>query len=363
MQILVDICHPAHVHLFKNLIFNLKQKGHKVFVTVRHIPLAIELLNAYSIPFISLGKKSTSLLFKFGRQISYTMMIKKLVKELQIDLLVGSSITIAHVSKITMVPSIWFDDDDDEIEPLITKYGHPFANALISPDVLKGKRKRVDTIFYAGYHELAYLHPKDFYPENDVLHLAGIKEGVKYFILRFNSFKAHHDSGVKGLSLENKRKLIDFLLPYGKVFITAEGKIDSEFEDYSISIPPDKIHSFLYYSTMLIGDSQTMTSEAAVLGVPSIRSNSFVGRISYLEEEEHRYGLTFGFRPEQTDKMFDKIKELLNTPLLKDRWREKQALMLNNKIDVAKFMLWLVENYPESVEMLRTKPEYQNNFK
>ena len=43
---------------------------------------------------------------------------------------------------------------------------------------------------------------------------------------------------------------------------------------------------------MFIGDSQTMTSEAAVLGVPSLRCNSFAGRISYINEQEFKYGLT-----------------------------------------------------------------------
>ena len=58
---------------------------------------------------------------------------------------------------------------------------------------------------------------------------------------------------------------------------------------------------------MFIGDSQTMTSEAAVLGTPAIRCNSFVNRISYLEEEENTYELTFGFKPEDSLKMFEHI--------------------------------------------------------
>ena len=77
-----------------------------------------------------------------------------------------------------------------------------------------------------------------------------------------------------------------------------------------LKISPEKIHHLLYFATMFVGDSQTMTSEAAVLGTPAIRCNSFVGRISYLEEEEHKYGLTFGFTPDKFDNLIIKIKEL-----------------------------------------------------
>lgn len=362
MRILIDIGHAAHVHLFKNVIRDLRLNGHNIYVTVRQIPLAIKLLDIYKIPYYVLGNKSDTLKGKFVKQILYDFRMIKLVKDLMVDILVGSSITIAHVSKITKINSMWFDDDDDDIEPLITKYGHPFTTVLLSPDVLKGKRKRKDTIFYAGYHELAYLHPNYFQADPSVLHLAGIHEKEKYFILRFNSFKAHHDIGVKGLSFEDKRKLISYLSQRGKVFVTTEGEIESEFQDYRITIPPNLIHSFIYYSTMLIGDSQTMTSEAAVLGVPSVRCNSFAGRISYLDEEEHRYGLTFGFRPEQSDIMFIKIKELLDTPNLKNIWHDKQKKMLNDKINVSKFMAWIIEEYPESINTIKARPEYQYNF-
>ncbi len=35
MKILVDIGHPAHVHLFKNMAHEMIKKGHEFFFTVR----------------------------------------------------------------------------------------------------------------------------------------------------------------------------------------------------------------------------------------------------------------------------------------------------------------------------------------
>ena len=125
---------------------------------------------------------------------------------------------------------------------------------------------------------------------------------------------------------------------------------------YQLRVPQDKVHSLLYYATMFVGDSQTMTSEAAVLGTPSIRCNTFVGRIHYLEEEEHRYHLTYGFRPENSETMFARVNELLamGTAALKAEWAKRRAVLLSEKIDYTAFLTWFIENYPQSVDVVRT---------
>ncbi len=35
MRILVDIGHPAHVHFFKNFIWEMEKRGHEFIVTAR----------------------------------------------------------------------------------------------------------------------------------------------------------------------------------------------------------------------------------------------------------------------------------------------------------------------------------------
>ncbi|MGC3977000.1 MAG: DUF354 domain-containing protein [Paludibacteraceae bacterium] len=360
MNILIDIAHPAHVHLTRNAYFELTKRGHKVIVTVKDIPSAIDLLNKYNIAFIHLGGKSDSLIGKALLQLKFNYKLWKIVKKHKIDIGFGSSLTIAQLSKYTKIQSIILDDDDDEVEPLFVKYAHPAANVILSPVCTKRATKKM--IGYAGYHELAYLYPNRFSPDENVLLEAGIIPGERFFILRFNAFKAHHDVGVQGLSIENKRRLISMLEQKGKVFITTERNIDDEFKKYQLLVPSHKIHSLLYYATMLVGDSQTMTSEAAVLGTPAIRCNTFVGRISYLEEEEHTYNLTYGFCPNDAEKMFQKIEKLLYMPDLKSVWQEKRKKMLEEKIDVTTFFVWLIENYPQSAKIMRENPDFQYNF-
>jgi len=247
------------------------------------------------------------------------------------------------------------------VEPLFVKFGHPFADTILSP--INTPRKSKKTIYIHAYHELAYLHPRRFTPDSSVLSDAGVEVGNPYFILRFNAFKAHHDVGVVGLTIDNKRRLVNYLKTKGKVFITMERDIDDEFKPYQLKVSPEKAHSLMYYATMFVGDSQTMTSEAAVLGTPAIRCNTFVGRIHYLEEEEHKYGLTYGFRPERSEEMFRRIEELLSLANLKQEWQSRRQKMLSEKIDYAQFLTWFIESYPESKQIMRENPDYQLRFK
>ena len=68
-----------------------------------------------------------------------------------------------------------------------------------------------------------------------------------------------------------------------------------------------------------------------MLGVPNLRMSSFVGRLSYLEHLEHRYGLTYGFRPDQSVAFLAKLEALLTNPrppeqtkvLVKRLWAEQ----------------------------------------
>ena len=374
MNILIDINHPAHVHLLRNVYHALQGRDHKIIVTCKDIPAAQKLLDLYNIPYLNIGHKDDSIAKKGLDQIIYNWRILKLVRKNQIELGIGSSINIAHVSCLSKMSSIILDDDDDEVEPLFAKYAHPFSDVVLSPNDTPRVTKKV--LYYPAYHELAYLHPNRFTPDTSVLDDAGIcyerdENGnviniEPYFVMRFNAFKAHHDVGVVGLTIENKRRMVELLRKHGKVFITTERNIDDEFLPFQLKLSQDKVHSLLYYATMFVGDSQTMTSEAAVLGTPSIRCNTFVGRIHYLEEEEHRYELTYGFRPENSEAMFEKVEKLLRTgtAALKAEWAKRREKMLSEKIDYSKFLTWFIENYPASAELTRkANKEFWEKFR
>ncbi len=67
MNILIDIGHPAHVHLYRNFYFEMKARGHNLHVTVKNLSSATRLLDLYGIPYIQLGEKGDSLTAKAFR--------------------------------------------------------------------------------------------------------------------------------------------------------------------------------------------------------------------------------------------------------------------------------------------------------
>lgn len=355
MRVLIDLGHPAHVHYFRNLYHELSAR-HAITVTCKSEPIITNLLKAHNIPYLELGAKGSSLVDKALRQVHFTRQISKIINDRKIDLAMGLSFSVVYAAKLTKAKSLMFDDDDQAPQPLTARFATPYADLVLSPDVLKFENLK-NAIYYPGYHELAYLHPKRFKADHTILAKYGLTEQDKYFILRFSALKAHHDAGAVGLSMRQKRSLIELLSTYGKVFITMEARLDKEFEQYRMPIEPQDMHNFLHYSQMLVCDGQTMCTEAAMLGVPSFRCNSFAGRVSVLEEEEKKYGLTYAFLPRNFDWMLYRIKKLLSLEDVKEVWKEKRDLALRDKIDVTAFWVWFLDNYPASIADLK-KPGF-----
>lgn len=346
MNILIDIGHPGHVHLLHGAAEEMKQRGHKVFYSVRDIPVAKRLMEHYGMTtWVDLGEKKDNLIGKAQTVLHQDIQLLKFIKQNHITIGLSSGIVLSHVSKLTSMKAIMFDDDDDAAEPLIVKYGHPLTDIVFTPDCITRKTNRA--VYYHGTHELAYLHPKRFTPDPIVLQHAGLLEGERFFIMRFVALKGHHDVGQQGLSLEQKKALVELLRPHGRVIITSERAIEPEFEQYRLPVPPEEIHSLMAYSSMFVGDSQTMTSEAAVLGVPALKCNTFAGRLSVPNMLEQKYDLCYAYLPQQFDEMYNYIGHLLaqNPEKLKNEWQSKRQRMLDEMIDPTEFFVNYIETF------------------
>jgi predicted glycosyltransferase len=147
------------------------------------------------------------------------------------------------------------------------------------------------------------------------------------------------------------------------VYISAEEKLPKKYIKYILNARLEDIHHIIYFSKIFIGDSQSMAVESAMLGVPSIRFNSFAGKVSILEELEHKYKLTFGIPSSETDCLYSKIQELLEMKDLQKRFQQRRKKMLSEKINVNAFMIWFIENYPNSKKIMKENPDYQYKFK
>jgi len=206
--------------------------------------------------------------------------------------------------------------------------------------------------------EQCYLDKKYFTPSEDVSSLLNIEKGEKYIILRFVSWGAVHDIGHSGLNDESKVELIEKLSQYHKVFISSEGELPKKFIPYKLNISPDEMHDILANATLFLGEGATMASECAMLGTPAIYVNSL--NAGTLEAEE-KSGSIFGFR--NSIGVMEKAIELLETDNLKEKFQENRKTLLKDTIDVTGFMVWLVENYPQSIKSLKENPNYQDRFK
>jgi predicted glycosyltransferase len=367
MNILIQLSHPAHFHLYKNVAKNLMSEGHKVFILIKTKDILEDLLQQSGLPYYNILKEAHR---KSKLGILWDMFVRdwrmlRFVRKNKIDLLTGSTVEVAQVGWLTKKYRVNTGEDDMNVVPLFPKMAGPFMGTILSPRVCNNYSLEPYSVKYESYHELAYLHPNQFVANKEVVEKYFSAE-TPYFILRFSSLNAYHDNGIKGINTEIAQRLIDILKPHGRIYITSERELESQFEPYRIKINTLDMHHVMAFATLYIGDSQTMAAEAGVLGVPFVRYNDFVGRIGYLNELENDYHLGYGIKASETgsaDRMYKVVEDILAMPNLKEEWQTRRQKMLSEKIDYAQFLTWFIENYPESREIMKKDPNYQFRFK
>jgi uncharacterized protein len=345
MKILLDIGHPAHVHLFKNFIWEMQRRGHEFRITARDKEVSLTLLNKYGFKYVNRGSGFSGILGKAFGMILIDLRILKVARQFQPDLMMGGTgnLYIAQTSKIVRKPSIIFDDTEHAKFQLFMV--RLFADKICTPSCYS-KNLGIKQVRYNGYHELAYLHPKFFTPTKTVLEELALLPGERLFILRFVSWGASHDVGQKGISDGDKLRLIEGLSKKGRVIITSESSLPLDFEKYRMHVPSEHIHHLLHFADMYTGEGATMASEAAVLGTPSLYINTL--QLGYLKEQETRYGLTMNFT--ESGPLVDKALELAKDERLKLSWAKKREWMLSEKVDVTAWMVKFVEDYVQGLQ-------------
>ena len=365
MNFLFYFVHPSKFHLFRHTINSLKKRGHKVDVLITTKDILEDLVKAESWNYKNIfpeGRKMKGIPTYVGAGINALRTLYRLEKYLwkkKYDLFITDDLITIN-GKLRKTHSILFQDDDITAVPesaLVLR----FATHILTPHCSDMGKYSYKKIPFHGYKALSYLHPSKFTPNIEVIKQFNPKL-KRYFILRLVFLKSTHDVGKSGLNNDDVLNLIELLKPYGKIFITSERKLSQYLEEYRIKIAANDILHALFYADLLISDSQTMSSEAGVLGTPYIRYNDFVGRISYLDELENKYNLGIGIKTKFKEKLFSTVKELLSKPNLKEEWGEKRSKMLSEKIDMSDFMIWLFENYPESINVIKENPDYQYRF-
>jgi len=341
LNVLLDIGHPKDVNVFSNVIRLLQERGHKIKIFARAKESTRKMLEENGFEY-KLCKHYKTMPGKAFGVLANDLLLYKMARQFKPDIFVSpGSPYSAHVSRLMGKPHLAFSDT--EIAGLVTKLAFPFTDRIYTSTSfyldLGPKQTR-----FRGYYELAYLHPKYFKPDENVLNKYGLKAG--YILVRLSALSSHHDLHAKGFNFKVENELkeyISVLEKYGKVIISSELSDWQTIKDYQLEMDPKDLHNIIYNASLCISEGATMASEAAVLGVPSIYvSNNQRG---YLNELEQKYGLVYTIPDKGL--ALKKAIEILGNGSNKDGWRSKKDEMLSDTIDVVDFIVDTIEFYDQ----------------
>lgn len=367
MRLAIFVNTPAQWHFWKNIAKRLAESGNKIRFLFRDYLETLEVAEITDKCIYSKGRSN----YKHFKILGLPLDIIRAYRNVRVfkpEIVLGFGVYDAYTSALLRKPCIVFNDSEPRCSGILYRIQYmaflPFTSIAITPesylDYLGRKQIKI-----ASYKELAYLHPNYYTPKDDVLDMMGVSKGEDYVLLRFNAFGAVHDVGIRGFSYEDKLRLVRELEKHAKVFISSEKQAPKELEDYVLPVPKKRIHDVIYHAKLLVTDTQTMTTEAAILGTPAIRCNKFVGPndMGNFIELEKKYGLIYNYKLSEKERAIEKAIELVQEGNLKKEWQKKREKLLKEKIDITTFMVWFIENYPESFEEFKQNPTIQYRFR
>ena len=273
MRFIFELNHPKHYYQFKYVMRMLQEHGHDILVLARDKDVLLSVLQEENISYEIFGLHKKKMLQKVLGTFSIIHNYMGIVKRFKPDVIVSkASLYGCHCAKRYGCKSVIFPDS--EVVKLTNKRVVPLATLVITPETFGldygDKHRRIKGLF-----EDCYLAPSVFTPDSHIVGQFGLKK--PYAVFRFVGWYANHDVNNNGFSLEEKKQLVDAVQPYMQVYLSSENELPAELAQYKLPTPASIIHSVLSQADLYLGDSQTMATEAALLGVPAIRSNSFVG--------------------------------------------------------------------------------------
>lgn len=337
-RFLIDICHPAHVHFFRHPLEILQERGHEVRVTSRDKDVTLALLDQLAWthePLSVMGDNS-----RLGMLTELTQRnaaLYRRVRQFRPHAMAAvGGIFIAQVGFLTRTPSlVFYDTENARLQNLLT---YPFASQVIAPRCygawLPGGARR-----YAGYHELSYLHPARFTADRELAVANGIDRERDTFLIRLVAWQANHDVGERGWTVDLLDRVVNYLAPRGKVIISSEALLPEHLQPLAYRGDPLQLHHVLAHSRLHLGESATMVSEAAVLGIPAIYAAT-TGR-GYTTEQQQLYRLVENIHTPGAEPIISAIEDILAVPV--EKWAQRRRRLLADTIDVAAYTANLIE--------------------
>jgi hypothetical protein len=343
-RIILSIQHPAWAHQFKYIVEKLKSDGIEVIILAIDKDRACDLLDSFGFEYIKVSKSTGKNVVEKGALFIWLSLvyIYNVLKH-KPSLLIGRANPMPAVASFICRKGLVIYEDT-EVSRFSLRLCKLFSATIITSTSfirdLGKKHIKVDT-----YKELFYLHPKYFKPDAELLISNGFNPYEKYVVVRFVSWKASHDYGVKGLNNNDKIKLVREISKHYRVYVTSEEQLCEELLPYELTTPYELIHHVLSFAQLYIGEGATMASESAVLGTYAIYINDLVSGST--RELDEIYGLMHCLRNtnEKYSQALKKTEELASVEDLKLKVIEKRDIMLADKIDINEYFLGLMSDY------------------
>jgi len=296
VRVLLDIHHPKHVHIFRPLIRRWQERGDTVQIVTRDKDITHRLLDSYNLPFVCLSRRQqgwrsgVELLLRWGRCATW---IRRFHPDVVLSM---AGITTAPPARLLGVPNILLTDM--ETATLSNRIAFPFADRILTPEWFNGRFGRRHHV-YRGFYEWSYLNPAEFRPDADIVRGEGIDPGQPYAVLRLVHWSAAHDRGEHGFAAHDVEALVQQLSRRLQVYVSAEGAVSDALQPHLARFRVDRIHHVLACASLVVGESPSMATEAALLGVPAVLVSSWAGRCGNMQVLERQYGLMQVFAESQ----------------------------------------------------------------
>ena len=338
MRYIFELNHPKHYYQFKYVMRMLQEHGHDILVLARDKDVLLNVLKEENVSYEIFGLHKKKMLQKVFGTFSIINNYMRIVKRYKPDVIVSkASLYGCYCAKRYGCKSVIFPDS--EVVKLTNKRVVPLATLVVTPETFGldygDKHRRIKGLF-----ENCYLAPSVFTPDSHIVDQYGLKK--PYAVFRFVGWYANHDVNNNGFSLEEKKKLVDAVQPYMQVYLSSEKELPAELEGYGLPTPASLIHSVLSEADLYLGDSQTMATEAALLGTPAIRSNSFVGPndMTNFKVLENKYGLLCNIK--EFDDVLSVVTDFAQNSR-KEEWKTKQRFYYEKVGDSNEAIVKLLE--------------------
>lgn len=355
MKVLLDINHPAHVHYFRNFIKIMEGKGHKIIVVNRNDNLINYLLDFYEIDHIIRNKRPNkrnrllSIFYLIGMEFWHFMLSLKCKPDLYLG--------YTFVSRLFNKPCVGITDT--EHNTLVLRLFAPYADVTLTPFYFYKNLGEKQIRFHA-YMEQFYLNESFFEEDLSIFKELNIKEGEPYALFRLIAYNANHDKNVMPIPLEMKKEFVKELENKMKVFVSLESDLHDDYLNrHLVKVSPEKIHTMVKYATIFVTEGATMASEAGILGTKYIYINPLqnVGNIKQQVKDLPNIA--------NSTMDVDAIRRIISDNNL---FENSNQLTCQDKTDVDTinptfFLVWFIENYPESKRIMKENPDYQYKFR